>query len=240
MKKYLKFAIIMAVAALFAACGYESTYVPIDGTGLLKYDLKTKTDKIVYGAVDSLHHPVIPAAYDEIKPFQNCLIAPYTTADGKKLYNLFKLDGKIAVEGNFSFLEWSNNHFRVSYGEEEFLYYPEFDKSFGPYKHTMVWGNVIFYRTAKHSGLVTEKGAGIVTDGQDVLVIKDKKSGKNYFAVYNGKKAFLYDEDCNPKTVRELSKRKITQLQKKMSEKDTIQSSGGLIQIGSIPNIQAY
>lgn len=242
MKKYVKCAILMACAALFAACGYESVITPIQGTDLSTYTAKTADGKIVLGVYDKANVPVIPAAYDDITLSNGVLIAGYTTTKGVKLCNLFKPDGKKAIDANLATCEWKGDHYRTTNSQGEFLYYPEFDRTFGPYQSSIIWKDIIFYKEFKNnvskSGFIRTDGSGIVTDDTPVFVIKDKKSGKLFFAVGDGKKAgTIYDDKIDMKTAKKLTSRKWSLLQKKLTDKQQLSNK---ITLGSVANIKAF
>lgn len=144
MKKYVKCAILMACAALFAACGYESVITPIQGTDLSTYTAKTEDGKIVLGVQNKQNIAIIPAAYDKITLSNGVLIADYTSVKGKQLYNLYKLNGTKAINAELETCEWKGNHFRTTCHLGEFLYYPEIGTTFGPYQSSIVWQDIHF------------------------------------------------------------------------------------------------
>lgn len=240
MKKYVKCAILMACAALFAACGYESVITPIQGTDLSTYTAKTEDGKIVLGVQNKQNIAIIPAAYDKITLSNGVLIADYTSVKGKQLYNLYKLNGTKAINAELETCEWKGNHFRTTCHLGEFLYYPEIGTTFGPYQSSIVWQDIIFYNELKNnvskSGFVRENGTAMQTN-EPIFVIKDKKSGNLFFAIQQGKKAVLYDYDLNPKTDKTLSAWSWSQLKRQLTDKQQLSDK---ITLGSVANIKAF
>lgn len=242
MKKYVKCAILMVCAALFAACGYESVITPIQGTDLSTYTAKTEDGKIVLGILNKQNIAIIPAAYDKITLSNGVLVADYTTAKGEKLYNLYKLNGIKVINAELETCEWKGNHFRTTSYLGELLYYPEIARTFGPYQSSIVWQDVIFYTELKNnvskSGFIQTDGSGIVTNDAPVFVIKDKKTGKLFFAVGDGKKAgAIYDDKIDMKTAKKLTSRNWSLLQKKLTDKQQLSDK---ITLGSVANIKAF
>ena len=154
--------------------------------------------------------------------------------------NLFKPDGKKAIDANLATCEWKGDHYRTTNSQGEFLYYPEFDRTFGPYQSSIIWKDIIFYNELKNnvskSGFIRENGTAMQTN-EPIFVIKDKKSGNLFFAIQQGKKAVLYDYDLNPKTDKTLSAWSWSQLKKQLTDKQQLSDK---ITLGSVANIKAF
>ena len=88
------------------------------------------------------------------------------------------------------------------------------------------------------SGFIRTDGSGITTNDAPVFVIKDKKSGKLFFAVGDGKKAgTIYDDKIDMKTAKKLTSRKWSLLQKKLIDKQQLSDK---ITLGSVADIKAF
>ena len=233
MKNVVKVAMIMAFAALFAACGYKSVITPIEGSDLSTYTAKTKTEKVVMGVINRAGERIVPAAYDAITLQNGCLVAQYEAVD-RQFYNLFLLDGKKAIDENVQLCEWNTDHFRLWNSKGEFLYYPETAQAFGPYKASVFWDGFIFFQTDKGTGIATKSG-NIMQEQVAIFFIKDKKTDAYFFALPDGKKATLFD--ATGKEVKKLAPWGWTQLQKRL---ETELLLNGTVHKGTVPNIKAF
>ncbi len=233
MKNLVRFALMAFVALLATSCGYQSVITPIEGSDLSTFTAKTKTEKIVMGVINRAGERIIPAAYDAITLQNGCLLAQYEVS-GKKLCNLFLLDGKKAIDENLQLCEWNNDHFRGYNSKGEFLYYPETSQVFGPYKASVIWDGFIFYQTDKGTGIATKSG-NIMQEQAAIFFVKDKKTNAYFFVLPDGKKATLFD--ASGKELKKLAPWAWTQLQKKLQSEMLL---NGTVHKGTVPNIKAF